>query len=79
MLQSADSAVSVSELIEPVAALKTCSFAQLRRKVGTYHRIIEWPGLKRTTMVIEFQPPCYVQDRQPPDHAAQSHIQPGVW
>ena len=28
-------------------------------------------------MIIEFQPPCYVQGRQPPDQAAQSHIQPG--
>jgi len=43
-----------------------------------HHRIIEWPGLKRTTMIIEFQPPCYVQGRQPPDQAAQSHIQPGL-
>ena len=42
------------------------------------HRIIEWPGLKRTTMIIEFQPPCYVQGRQIPDQAAQSHIQPGL-
>jgi len=42
-----------------------------------YHRIIERPGLKRTTMIIKFQPPCYVQGRQPPDQAAQSHIQPG--
>jgi len=42
------------------------------------HRIIEWPGLKRTTMIIEFQPPCYLQGRQPPDQAAQSHIQPGL-
>ena len=24
------------------------------------HRIIEWPGLKRTTVIIEFQPPCYM-------------------
>ena len=40
--------------------------------------IIEWPGLKRTTMIIEFQPPCYVQCCQPPDQAAQSHIQPGL-
>ena len=39
---------------------------------------IEWPGLKRTTTIIEFQPPCYVQGRQPPDQAAQSHIQPGL-
>jgi len=35
------------------------------------HRVIEWPGLKRT------KPPCYVQGRQTPDQAAQSHIQPG--
>ena len=39
---------------------------------------MEWPGLKRTTMIIEFQPPCYVQGRQPSDQAAQSHIQPGL-
>ena len=25
------------------------------------HRIIEWPGLKRTTVIIKFQPPCNVQ------------------
>ena len=41
-------------------------------------RIVEWPGLKRTTVIVEFQPPCYVQGRQPPDQAAQSHIQPGL-
>ena len=29
-------------------------------------------------MTIEFQPPCYVQDRQPPEQAAQSHFQPGL-
>ena len=29
-------------------------------------------------MNIEFQPPCYVQGLQPPDQAAQSHIQPGL-
>jgi len=27
-------------------------------------------------MIIEFQSPCYVQGHQPPDQAAQSHIQP---
>ena len=32
----------------------------------------------KTTVIIEFQPPCYVQGRQPPDQAAQSHIQPGL-
>ena len=42
------------------------------------HRIIESPGLKRTTMITWFQSPCYVQGRQPPDQAAQSHIQPGL-
>ena len=42
------------------------------------HRIIEWPGLKRTTVIIQFQAPCYVQGCQPPDQAAQSHIQPGL-
>ena len=44
----------------------------------TNHRIIEWPWLKRTTVIIQFQPPCYVQGRQPLDQAAQSHIQPGL-
>ena len=39
---------------------------------------MEWPGLKRITMIIEFQSPCYVQGHQPPDQAAQSHIQPGL-
>ena len=29
-------------------------------------------------MIIEFQPSCYVQGRQPPDQAAPSHIQPGL-
>jgi len=42
------------------------------------HRIIEWPELKRTTMLIQFQPPCCVHVDQPPDQAAQSHIQPGL-
>jgi len=29
-------------------------------------------------MIIEFQPPCYVQGHQPLDQASQSHIQPGL-
>jgi len=31
------------------------------------HRIIEWPGLKRTTMLTQFQPPamCRVANHQP--------------
>jgi len=48
----------------------------LRKAIS--HRIIECPELKRTTMIIEFHPPCYVQGHQPPDQAAQSHIQPGL-
>ena len=30
------------------------------------HRIIEWPALKRTTVIIRFQPPamCRVTDHQ---------------
>ena len=30
-------------------------------------------------MIMEFQPPCYVQGHQLLDEAAQSHIQPGMW
>jgi len=40
--------------------------------------IAEQPVLKRTAMIIEFQPPCCVQAHQPPDQAAQIHIQPGL-
>ena len=43
-----------------------------------FHRIIECPGLKRTTVIIEFQPPCHRQGHQPLDQATQSHIQPGL-
>ena len=42
------------------------------------HRIMEWPGLKRTSEIISFQPPSHRQGHQPPDQAAQSHIQPGL-
>ena len=38
------------------------------------HRIIEWPGLKRTSKIIQFQPHCNVQGHQPLDQDAQSHI-----
>ena len=52
-----------------------------QKKIETYlkynHRIMEWPGLKRTTVIMEFQLPCYVQGHQPPDQAAQSHIHSG--
>jgi len=35
-------------------------------RMPTYHRIIEWPGLKRTTMIISFQHPamCRVANQQ---------------
>jgi len=34
--------------------------------------------LKGTLKSIKFQSPCHTQGCQPPDHAAQSHIQPGL-
>ena len=45
---------------------------------GKNHSIIEWPGLKRTSKIIEFQPPCHGQSCQPLDQDAQSYIQPGL-
>jgi len=47
------------------------------RIVSQNHRTIEWPGLKRTSKIIWFQPLCCGQGHQPPEQAAQSHIQPG--
>jgi len=38
---------------------------------------MEWPGLKRTTLSSGLEN-RYVQGHQPPDQAAQSHIQPGL-
>jgi len=34
---------------------------------SNHHRTIEWPGLKRTTMIIQFQPPamCRAANHQP--------------
>ena len=34
-------------------------------------------GWKEPQWPLSFNPPCYVQGHQPPDQAAQSHIQPG--
>ena len=50
-----------------------------KQEVSCFHRIIGWPGLKRTTVIIKFQPPCRVQGHQPPDQAAQSHIEPEIF
>jgi len=33
--------------------------------VEVNHRIIEWPGLKRTTVIIEFQPPAMCRVTNP--------------
>jgi len=49
-----------------------------KNKRNEMNEITEWPGLKRTTVLISFQPHCYVQGRQPAAQAAQSHIQPGL-
>jgi len=38
------------------------------------YRIIEWPGLKRTLKITEFQPPCCGQGYQPLDQAAQHKL-----
>ena len=40
--------------------------SQLLADSRNHHRILEWPGLKRTTMIIEFQPPatCRVANHQ---------------
>lgn len=35
------------------------------------HRILEWPGLEKTTVLISFQPLCCVQGRQPAVQTAQ--------
>jgi len=67
-----------------------CSSCWGEKYVQIFHCLHQWqpnvtgllsesrPGLKRTTMIIEFQPPCDVQGRQPPDQAVQSHVQPGL-
>jgi len=48
--------------------LPPCYFSQKRAYCKHLnHRITEWPGLKRTTMIIWFQPPavCRVANQQP--------------
>jgi len=44
--------------------------------IESYNHRMAW--VERTTIIIQFQPPCYVQGCQPADQAAQSHIQPGL-
>ena len=68
----------IFHVMECMCLLYMCVCAYMYVYISWNHRIIEWPGLKRTTVIIEFQPPFYVQGRQPADQAAQSHIQPGL-
>ena len=62
--------------LDIVLQLSKLFFSQIYGRI--YHRIIEWPWLKRTRTITWFQPPCYVQGHQPLDQATQSHIQPGL-
>jgi len=69
----------VRELIFLPFLLRPYHHCKVKGEVsGNLRGITEWLGLKRTTMIISFQPPCCVQGHQPPDQAAQSHIQPGL-
>ena len=64
--------------IESLRSEKTSKLMQSNRQPFPWnHRLIERPGLKRTSKIISFHPPamCKVQ---PPAQAAQSHIQPGT-
>ena len=47
------------------SAAVSSSSCKLLQQVS--HRILEWPGLKRTTVLIQFQPPamCRVANQQP--------------
>ena len=42
------------------------------------HRMTERPGLKRTSQIMSFQPPFYVQGYQPPDQAASRVLPPQI-
>ena len=61
------------ELRELIFLLDYSEF--LHSKSSIFNRCIKW---KRTTVIIQFQPPCCLQGHQPLDHAAQIHIQPGL-
>ena len=43
-----------------------------------HRRITEWPRVEKDHNAHPVPTPCYVQGHQPPDQAAQSHIQPGL-
>lgn len=46
----------------------------LERSIESYHRKTEWAGLKRTSRIMEFEPLCYVQCRQPLEHPFLLHF-----
>jgi len=54
-----------SSPVRGVAAPRTALLNHLPGAGVLYH-VIEWPGLKRTTMLIQFQPPamCRVANQQ---------------
>jgi len=52
--------------------------SQNHRITESYHGMIEWPGLKRTTMLISFQPPAMCKIANQQTRLPQSHIQPGL-
>jgi len=60
--------------IQALLPPKRVTTMKLKLNEIVYHRIIERPGLKRTTMIIKFQPPCYVQGRQPPDQQPTTRL-----
>ena len=76
-MKSASNCCGSSELSEDTRGLWR-PFPTGRLRPIKNHRIIEWRGLKRSTMTIYFPPPCYVQGRQPLDQSALCHMQPGL-
>jgi len=44
--------------------------------MGSQNHRMAWVEKDRSDHLVST--PCYVQGRQPPDQAAQSHIQPGL-
>lgn len=46
------------------------------RELQNHHRDIEWSGSKRTSKIIQFQPPCHEQGLQSPDQALQHSHRP---
>ena len=77
MSLSRDSCLSKTFLMNLFLSMLNCNTTH-KHPVSQNHIIIEYPGSKRTSMIIQLQPPCYVQGHQSLDPAAQSHIQPDL-